>query len=102
MKNAISETNRRRKIQQEYNDRNGITPKTIVKKVRELISITKKVDKSHYGIEKEPESMSIQELEAAAARLMKEMQKAAAELEFERAAELRDKLMEVRRKLNEK
>ena len=102
MKNAIGETERRRKIQQEYNERNGITPKTIVKKVRELISITKKVDKSHYGIEKEPESMSIQELEAAAAKLMRDMQKAAAELEFEKAAELRDKLMEVRRKLNEK
>ncbi|MBR4782126.1 MAG: excinuclease ABC subunit UvrB [Lachnospiraceae bacterium] len=102
MKNAIDETNRRRKIQQDYNDKNGITPKTIVKKVRELISISKKVDKEYYGIKKDPESMSTQELEAAAAKLMKEMQKAAAELEFEKAAELRDRMMEIRRKLAEK
>ena len=101
MKNAIDETNRRRKIQSEYNEKNGITPKTIVKKVRELISITKKVDKDYYKLEKEPESMSIKELEAAAAKLMKEMQKAAAELEFEKAAELRDRMMEIRRKLAE-
>jgi len=102
MKNAIDETNRRRKIQQEYNDKNGITPKTIVKKVRELISISKKVDKEYYGIKKDPESMSIQELEATANKLMKDMQKAAAELEFEKAAELRDRMMEIRRKLAEK
>ncbi len=102
MKNAIDETNRRRKIQSEYNEKNGITPKTIVKKVRELISISKKVDKDYYGIKKEPESMSIRELEAAADKLMKEMQKAAAELEFEKAAELRDKMMEIRRRLAEK
>jgi len=101
MKNAIDETNRRRKIQSEYNEKNGITPKTIVKKVRELISITKKVDKDYYKLEKEPESMSIKELEAAAAKLMREMQKAAAELEFEKAAELRDRMMEIRRKLAE-
>ena len=102
MKNAIDETNRRRKIQQDYNDKNGITPKTIVKKVRELISISKKVDKEYYGIKKDPESMSIQELEATANKLMKDMQKAAAELEFEKAAELRDRMMEIRRKLAEK
>lgn len=102
MKNAIDETNRRRKIQQEYNDKNGITPKTIVKKVRELISISKKVDKEYYGIKKDPESMSIQELEATANKLLKDMQKAAAELEFEKAAELRDRMMEIRRKLAEK
>ena len=102
MKNAIDETNRRRKIQQEYNDKNGITPKTIVKKVRELISISKKVDKEYYGIKKDSESMSIQELEATANKLMKDMQKAAAELEFEKAAELRDRMMEIRRKLAEK
>lgn len=102
MKNAIDETNRRRKIQQEYNDKNGITPKTIVKKVRELISISKKVDKEYYGIKKDPESMSIQELEVTANKLMKDMQKAAAELEFEKAAELRDRMMEIRRKLAEK
>ena len=102
MKNAIDETNRRRKIQQEYNDKNGITPKTIVKKVRELISISRKVDKEYYGIKKDPESMSIQELEATANKLMKDMQKAAAELEFEKAAELRDRMMEIRRKLAEK
>jgi len=102
MTKAIGETERRRKIQSEYNEKNGITPKTIVKKVRELISITKKVDKVSSVIQKDPESMSVQELEAAAQKLMKEMQKAAAELEFEKAAELRDKMMEIRKKLAEK
>ena len=101
MKRAIGETERRRAIQAKYNEDNGITPKTIVKKVRELISITKKVDKEHYGIKKDPESMSTKELEEAARKLMKEMQKAAAELEFEKAAELRDRMMEIRRRLAE-
>jgi len=101
MKRAIGETERRRAIQAKYNEENGITPKTIVKKVRELISITKKVDKEHYGIKKDPESMSTKELEEAARKLMKEMQKAAAELEFEKAAELRDRMMEIRKRLAE-
>ena len=60
------------------------------------------MDKEYYGIKKDPESMSIQELEATANKLMKDMQKAAAELEFEKAAELRDRMMEIRRKLAEK
>ena len=101
MKNAIRETERRRKIQAEYNEKNGITPKSVTKKVRELISITKKVEKSH-GLKKDPESMSDKELELLARNLMKEMQKAAAELEFEKAAELRDKMMEVRKILAER
>lgn len=101
MKNAIRETERRRKIQAEYNEKNGITPKSVTKKVRELISITKKVEKN-YGLKKDPESMSDKELETLARNLMKEMQKAAAELEFEKAAELRDKMMEVRKILTER
>lgn len=101
MKNAIRETERRRKIQAEYNEKNGITPKSVTKKVRELISITKKVEKN-YGIKKDPESMSDKELETTARNLMKEMQKAAAELEFEKAAELRDKMMEIRKILAER
>lgn len=101
MRRAITETNRRREIQSRFNEENGIVPKTIVKKVRELISITKKVDKEYYGINKEPESMSAKELEAAARKLLKDMQKAAAELEFEKAAELRDRMMEIRKKLAE-
>lgn len=101
MRKAIGETERRRGIQSGFNERNGITPKTIVKKVRELISVTKKVEKEAYGIKKDPESMSAKELEEAARKLMKEMQKAAAELEFEKAAELRDRMMEIRRKLAE-
>lgn len=101
MKNAIAETERRRSIQAEYNDKNGITPRSVTKKVRELISITKKVDKN-YGINKDPESMSDKELENAARNLMKEMQKAAANLEFEKAAELRDRMMEIRKLLAER
>ena len=101
MKNAIAETERRRSIQAEYNDKNGITPRSVTKKVRELISITKKVDKN-YGINKDPESMSDKELENAARNLMKEMQKAAADLEFEKAAELRDRMMEIRKLLAER
>ncbi len=101
MKNAIAETERRRSIQAEYNDKNGITPRSVTKKVRELISITKKVDKN-YGINKDPESMSNKELENTARNLMKEMQKAAADLEFEKAAELRDRMMEIRKLLAER
>lgn len=102
MNRAISETNRRRGIQKEYNERNGITPTTISKKVRDLISVTKKVDKEHYGIKKDFESMSFKELEAAARKVMKQMQNAAAELNFELAAQLRDEMLEIRKKMNEK
>ncbi len=99
MKKAIGETERRRRIQDEYNKAHGITPKTIEKKVRDLISITKKVDKDYYRVEKDPESMSDKELEALARKLMKDMNAAAADLNFELAAELRDRMMEVRKLL---
>lgn len=101
---AISETNRRRAIQSEYNEKNGITPKSVEKKVRELISITKKADREdeNYGIKKDIESMSDKELETLARKLMKDMNSAATELNFERAAELRDRWMEVRKLLNDK
>ena len=99
MKKAIGETERRRRIQDEYNKKHGITPKTIEKKVRDLISITKKVDKENYRMEKDPESMSDKELETLARKLLKDMNAAAADLNFELAAELRDRMMEVRKLL---
>lgn len=100
MNKAISETARRRKIQAEYNEAHGITPQTIKKAVRDLISISKKVEKENYDMDKqELESMSAKELEALAKKLSKKMQTAASELNFELAAELRDQLMEVRKEL---
>ena len=101
MKKAISETNRRREIQQKYNEEHGITPTTINKKVRELISISKKVNKEMYDMEKDYESMSKKELEAVIKKISKEMHTAAAELNFEMAAQLRDKLLELKKHLNE-
>ena len=93
MEKAITETNRRRMLQMEYNEKNGITPTTIKKSVRELISITKSVEKTINDIEKDPESMSKKELEKIIAQVTKQMKKAAADLDFEAAAELRDKMM---------
>ncbi|WP_455715839.1 excinuclease ABC subunit UvrB [Anaerosporobacter sp.] len=101
MSRAISETNRRREIQQKYNEEHGITPTTINKKVRELISISKKVNKEMYDMEKDYESMSKKELEAVIKKITKEMHTAAAELNFEMAAQLRDKLLELKKHLNE-
>ena len=101
MEKAISETNRRRKIQEEYNKKNGIIPKTIKKSVRDLISISKKVAAEELKLEKDPESMSVKELKKLIADLTKQMKKAAAELNFESAAELRDKLTELKKMLNE-
>ena len=101
MSKAISETNRRREIQQRYNEEHGITPTTINKKVRELISISKKVSKEMYDMEKDYESMSKKELEAVIKKVTKEMHTAAAELNFEMAAQLRDKLLELKKHLNE-
>lgn len=101
MNRAITETNRRRAIQNQYNIEHGITPQTIKKKVRDLISISKKVEKETYDMNnKDMESMSRKELETLAKKITKEMQTAAAELNFERAAELRDKLIEVKKQLN--
>jgi excinuclease ABC subunit B len=97
MKNAITETNRRRQIQQQYNEEHGITPQTIKKAVRDLISISRKVAKEEVKFEKDPESMSKQELEKLIKAVEKQMKKAAADLNFEAAAELRDKMVELKR-----
>lgn len=99
MKKAISETNRRREIQNRYNEEHGITPTTIKKAVRDLISISKKADKASLNMDKDLESMSKKELEAVVKKLSKEMHTAAAELNFEKAAELRDKLIELKKEL---
>lgn len=99
MRNAIDETNRRRTIQQKYNEEHGITPQTIKKAVRDLISISKSIAKEEARFEKDPESMSRKELEKLIADIQKKMKKAAAELDFETAAELRDKMMELKTQL---
>ena len=101
MRMAIEETKRRREIQMKYNEKNGITPQTIKKAVRDLISISKKVDTSELQMEKDPESMSKEELEKLIGSITKKMKKAAAELNFELAAELRDKLIELKKAFNE-
>ena len=99
MKAAIDETMRRRKKQQEYNEKHGITPQTIHKAVRDLISVTKEVAKTEKRLEKDPESMSRDEVRKVIETVEKQMRKAAAELDFETAAELRDKMIELRKNL---
>ena len=99
MKNAIEETNRRRQIQMKYNEEHGITPQTIKKAVRDLISISKEIAQEEMRFEKDPESMSKKELEKLIAQVQKQMQKAAADLNFEAAAELRDKMLELKQNL---
>ena len=101
MQMAIDETKRRREIQMKYNEEHGITPQTIQKSVRDLISISKKVAAEEMRMEKDPESMSAKELEKLIGDLTKQMKKAAAELNFEAAAELRDKLMELKKMLHD-
>lgn len=101
MKNAISETERRRKLQQQYNEEHGITPQTIKKSVRDLISISKEIAKEEEKLSKDPESMSKKELEKLIKDIDKKMKKAAAELNFEAAAELRDKMLELKIHLSE-
>ena len=101
MKNAIEETKRRRKIQMAYNEEHGITPTTIQKSVRDLISISKKVAATELQMDKDPESMSEKELLKLIADVTKQMKKAAAELNFEAAAELRDRLIELKKMLKE-
>ena len=96
MRFAVDETNRRRAVQAAYNEAHGITPQSIQKEVRDLIRISKKADKITNSIEKDYESMSDKELEALIAKLSKKMHTAAAELNFERAAELRDEISKVR------
>ncbi len=97
MEAAISETLRRRKIQSEYNEEHGIIPQTIHKKIREVIVATKKVEEEKLFKDKDPESMSQEELEKAIKKLEKAMKKAAMELQFEKAAELRDTLTELKK-----
>lgn len=99
IRNAIKETNRRRQIQNEYNITHGITPTSIQKKVRDLISISKKVEQDINDIEKDLESMSKQELNDMVKKITKQMHTAAAELNFELAAELRDKMIEIKKHL---
>ena len=101
MRVAIEETKRRRKIQQEYNETHGITPKTIQKSVRDLISISKKVAQESVNFEKDPESMNRKELEKLVKDVTKKMQKAAAELNFEAAAQLRDQMIELKNMLRD-
>ena len=101
MKQAIEETERRRKVQLAYNEAHGITPQPIKKSVRDLIAVSKKVAAEEVRMEKDPESMSEKELEKLAKELTKQMKKAAAELNFEAAAELRDKLVEIKRMMKE-
>ncbi|RKI91782.1 excinuclease ABC subunit UvrB [Parablautia intestinalis] len=98
---AIEETNRRRRIQQKYNDEHGITPTTIRKAVRDLISISRVIAKEELQFAKDPESMDRRELEKLTAEVEKQMKKAAADLNFEAAAELRDKMVELKKKLKE-
>ncbi|GAB5613064.1 excinuclease ABC subunit UvrB [Faecalimonas hominis] len=101
MKNAIRETERRRKVQMAYNEEHGITPQTVKKAVRDLISISKKVASEELQMEKDPESMSRSELEKLIKDMTKQMKKAAAELNFEMAAQVRDKLVELKKQLQE-
>jgi len=96
MKRAIDETNRRREIQKKYNEEHGITPQTIKKAVRDLISISKAAEASDEDFRKDPESMSAKELGKLAKELEKKMRQAAAELNFEEAAKLRDRMKEVK------
>ena len=101
MRRAIDETARRREVQEAYNREHKITPKTIQKSVRDLISISKEVASTESRMEKDPESMSRDELEKLIGKVQKQMKAAAAELNFEMAAELRDKMIELKKNLEE-
>ena len=99
MKKAIDETNRRRMLQMEYNKEHGITPETIQKEVRDLISISKQVDKQIQTIEKDPESMDRKEIEQLIEKVKRKMNQAAADLDFETAIEMRDRLATLKTEL---
>ncbi|WP_101877405.1 excinuclease ABC subunit UvrB [Lachnoclostridium edouardi] len=101
MKKAIGETERRRKLQQQYNEEHGITPTTIKKAVRDLIAISKAAEKSQDDFKKDPESMDAAELHKLIKEITKKMHQAAAELNFEEAAKLRDRMIEVKQMLLE-
>lgn len=101
MNKAITETNRRRSIQMKYNEDHGIVPRTIKKKVYDIIHATKSVEeKNKRGLDKDYESMDIKELKKEAVKVEKDMKRAAADLQFELAAELRDKLLEIKKIMN--
>ena len=99
MRNAIEETNRRREIQEAYNEEHGITPTTIKKAVRDLIAVSKAVAETEVKLKKDPESMSKKELKNLISQLEKQIRQAAADLNFEQAAELRDKMIELKKNL---
>ena len=101
MKRAIDETNRRRKIQKEYNEEHGITPQTIKKAVRDLIAVSKAIAETENQMVKDPESMTRGELTALIKKVEKQMRSAAADLNFEQAAELRDKMIELKKALEQ-
>ena len=101
MKRAIDETNRRRKIQQEYNEEHGITPQTIKKAVRDLIAVSKAIAETENQMARDPESMTRGELTALIKKVEKQMRSAAADLNFEQAAELRDKMIELKKALEQ-
>ena len=101
MKRAIDETNRRRKIQKEYNEEHGITPQTIKKAVRDLIAVSKAIAETENQMAKDPESMTRDELTALIKKVEKQMRSAAADLNFEQAAELRDKMIELKKALEQ-
>ena len=101
MRTAIEETNRRREIQEAYNKEHGITPQTIKKAVRDLISISKEIAQEELQLQKDPESMNRKELEKLIKQVEKKMKQAAADLNFEAAVELRDKMKELKLQLNE-
>ncbi len=98
---TLDETARRRAIQQKYNEEHGITPQTIKKAVRDLIRISKEIAKEEQTFEKDPESMDEKELKKLIASVEKKMKKAAADLNFEAAVELRDKMTELKKMLND-
>ncbi len=101
MQKAIDETNRRRGIQMKYNEEHGITPQTIKKAVREVMRISKKVEASGFEIDKDLESMNKKELEVVVQKIKKKMNQAAADLNFEEAAALRDQMMEIKKQMQD-
>ena len=101
MRTAMEETARRRALQEAYNQEHGITPRTIRKSVRDLISISKEVARTEEKLDKDPESMSREELEKLIRKVEKEMKAASAELNFETAAELRDKMIDLKKNLDD-
>ncbi|MBO5241837.1 MAG: UvrB/UvrC motif-containing protein, partial [Lachnospiraceae bacterium] len=101
MKSAIEETERRRSIQDAYNHEHGITPQSVKKEIRDLISISKSVDSKETRMEKDPESMSAEELTELIGKVQRQMKKAASDLDFETAAKLRDQMIELKKHLHE-